>query len=433
MGCSQSSTPAESSHGHPHPAPNPIHFDRLTASALDGTTCDNEFAGIYPCKNIDLQGMLEFNAEASDLWGWTDPANNEEYAIVGLSSGTAFVRISITEPPRLVGFLPSETNTSNWRDIKVIDHYALIVSEALGHGLQVVDLSILGGLDQAIELTPDAHYHEFGGAHNIAVNEESKFAYVVGSNTCAGGLHFINLADPLKPEFSGCYSSSGYTHDTQCVTYNGPDTDYLGHELCFSANEDSLSVTDVSNKNNPINIFTMGYAGATYSHQGWLSEDQRHFFLGDELDEVENGTATRTFIWDLMDLDSPVQNYEYTGATSATDHNMYVKGDHIFQANYQAGIRVLRTGNLENGEVQQVAYFDTVPASNSAEFNGAWSVYPYFNSELIVTANISGTLFVLQPKLELAARCDDNLDNDGDGLIDYPNDPGCIDATSQVE
>ena len=37
-------------------------------------------------------------------------------------------------------------------------------------------------------------------------------------------------------------------------------------------------------------------------HQGWLTEDQRHFLLNDELDEQQSGVPTSTYIFDVADL-----------------------------------------------------------------------------------------------------------------------------------
>ena len=39
----------------------------------------------------------------------------------------------------------------------------------------------------------------------------------------SGGLHAIDVSDPLNPQFAGCYDEDGYTHDAQCVIYRGPD------------------------------------------------------------------------------------------------------------------------------------------------------------------------------------------------------------------
>ena len=74
----------------------------------------------------------------SDIWGWTDPQDGNEYALVGLSTGTSFVRLTNATDPEVIGFIPSTNNIASiWRDIKVVNNAAYIVSEAANHGLQV--------------------------------------------------------------------------------------------------------------------------------------------------------------------------------------------------------------------------------------------------------------------------------------------------------
>ena len=109
--------------------------------------CENGFADIYACQNYDLMARLtveDLNASANnDIWGWTDPVNGNEYALVGTRQGTVFVDISDAEMPLIVGSLLTATENSTWRDIKVFNDHAFIVSEAEGHGMQVFDLSRL--------------------------------------------------------------------------------------------------------------------------------------------------------------------------------------------------------------------------------------------------------------------------------------------------
>lgn len=45
---------------------------------------------------------------ANDIWGWTDPQTGDEYAIICLSCGTSFVRITDPENPVVVAYLPTE-------------------------------------------------------------------------------------------------------------------------------------------------------------------------------------------------------------------------------------------------------------------------------------------------------------------------------------
>ncbi|WP_345390352.1 proprotein convertase P-domain-containing protein, partial [Haloechinothrix salitolerans] len=45
------------------------------------------------------------------------------------------------------------------------------------------------------------------------------------------------------------------------------------------------------------------------------------------------------------------------------------------------------------------AYFDIYPSGNAAEFNGAWSVYPYFDSGTVIISGIEQGLVVVKPDL----------------------------------
>ena len=78
-----------------------------------------------------------------------------------------------------------------------------------GHGLQVFDLTRLRGVSEPRMWTEDAHYAVFGRAHNVAINEDTGYADAVGSNTCSGGLHMIDIRDPKVPVFAGCVADDG--------------------------------------------------------------------------------------------------------------------------------------------------------------------------------------------------------------------------------
>ena len=53
------------------------------------TTCESGFAGEYPCNDYDLMSRVPVSVlannlgtpEGSDIWGWTDPTTNKEYAV----------------------------------------------------------------------------------------------------------------------------------------------------------------------------------------------------------------------------------------------------------------------------------------------------------------------------------------------------------------
>ncbi|MDX1626779.1 MAG: choice-of-anchor B family protein [Wenzhouxiangellaceae bacterium] len=377
--------------------------------------CVDGMSDIFPCQGMELAGWLELSeiggGSGSDSWGWTDPLTGREYALMARSNGVAFVDISDPAGPVYIGNLPRPdgVGTSVWADIKTYADHAFIVADAVSdHGVQVFDLTRLRDVaSPPVTFTMDAHYLDyFDGtgtprrhheAHNIAVNEETGFAYTTGGNTCAGGLHMIDIRTPTSPQFAGCFSADGYTHDVQCVVYRGPDSRYAGREICFASNEDTVTVVDVTDKSAPVQIGEHGYNRTGYTHQGWLTGDHRYFVTDDELDEQNFGLpGTRTLVFDLQALDAAPEPAEYIASDLSIDHNQYVIGGYAFQANYKRGLRVLRIDDPDTAAMTEVAYFDTYPSSNGTGFSGAWNVYPFFESGIVLVSDINRGLFAVR-------------------------------------
>ncbi len=372
------------------------------------TLCENGLAGIYPCNGYDLLSTVNLftlgGIRGNDSWGWTDPQTGKEYVLIGTDANSSFVDISDPVNPIYLGSLPTATVVSNWRDIKVYQNHAFIVSEAPGHGMQVFDLTRLRNVTNPPEtFTADALYTGFGSAHNIVINEDTGFAYAVGAMTLDdtifsfdGGPHFVNIQNPTNPVAAGGYPNDAYSHDAQVVTYNGPDTEHVGKEILIGSNTNEVVIIDISDKNNPIQISTIDYSNIGYTHQGWFTEDQRYFIVGDELDEIDFGFNSRSIVFDLSDLDNPSVSMSYTGPTPAIDHNGYTKGDTFFLANYTAGVRMLDIENIGSNQIQEIGYFDTYPLNDNATFDGVWNVYPYFESGNIVVSDINSGLFIIR-------------------------------------
>jgi len=365
--------------------------------------CENGFADIYPCKDYDLMAFIPIadlggpGSEGNDCWGWVDPDTQKEYALVGTSTGTAFVDISIANAPVIIGMLPTASINSPWRDVKVFDNYAFIVADNAGnHGMQVFDLKQLRNVTNAPQtFTANVNYTlfgatEFGRTHNIVIDETSAFAYLVGTPL---GTLFVDIENPLNPLDANGLSE--YTHDAQVVVYHGPDSEHIGKEIFIGSNEDEIVITDVTNKANPVELSRLSYSNVGYTHQGWLTEDMRYFILGDELDELNFGNNTRTLIFDFSDLDNPTYSFQYLGPTLAIDHNGYVKGNLFYQASYTAGVRVIDITDIGNANIDEIGFFDTYPENNNTSFNGAWSVYPFFPSGNIIISDIDRGLFVV--------------------------------------
>ncbi|MDR9400824.1 MAG: choice-of-anchor B family protein [Psychroflexus sp.] len=378
------------------------------------TPCNNGSAGVYDCNGYDLMAHVDLSTmsanSGNDSWGWTDPQTGIEYALMGLNNGTAFIDISDPANPVYLGKLPSHTTSSSWRDIKVYENYAFIVSEASGHGMQVFDLNKLSDPDSIpTTFTEDAHYDGFGSAHNLVINPKNPVAYAVGTQTFLGGAHFVDISDPLNPQPLGGYSASSYSHDAQVVTYAGSDTDYQGKEIFIGSNEDEVVIVDVDDPSNPSLISNFSYTNVGYTHQGWLTEDHQYFLLGDELDELSFGFQAKTIVIDMSDLDNPVLDFNYFGPKNAIDHNGYTRNGKYYQANYSAGLRVIDITDIENDNFTEVGSFDTFPVSDDPSFDGAWNVYPYFDSGNIVISDINTGFYLVRPSNLSNAAIDKNV------------------------
>jgi choice-of-anchor B domain-containing protein len=392
----------------------------IGSTLTPGARCEEGMIGEFTCANMQLVSHMPVSALGgergvwvNDVWGWTDPQTGRDIALVARRDGASFVDVTDPAAPRLIGNLPRTKGSppSVWRDIKVVNNHAYIVADGSGsHGMQVFDLTRLRNVNAPAEFTPDTTYHDMHSAHNVVADTSSGFLYIVGANsggeTCGGGLHMVDARNPKQPVFAGCYNdrsgsnSRGYTHDAQCVTYEGPDTRYRGRQICIGSNESEINIADVTDKENPLTLGRNSYPNVAYAHQGWFDDEQRYFYMNDELDELAGHVAgTRTIVWDLTELDDPVVAREYIGPVRASDHNLFVKGDRVYESNYGSGLRVLDISDRTNP--REIGFFDSAPYNedepgHSATQSGAWSNYPFFKSGVVVFTSVREGLFIVR-------------------------------------
>ena len=395
--------------------------DVTSLAAITGAQreCTSGKVQIFDCSQVDLMSFLPVSAiggkrgvQLSDIWGYTDPQTGKEYALVGRVDGTAFVDISEPTKPVYLGDLPKTTGSPGtfWREIKTYKHYAYIVSDASrNHGMQIFDLDRLRGVKTPQKFTEDAHYGMAHSVHDIVADTASGFIYLTGSNAggemCGGGLHMVDVRDPVKPKFAGCFADpqtgrqgTGYTHDAQCVVYHGPTTKYQGRQICFGWNETHLSIADVTDKAHPVAISRAAYPNVGYAHQGWLTDDQRYAYEDDELDEIEGLVdGTRTLIWDVSDLENPLLAGQYISKNKATDHNLWLVGNTMYQSNYVSGLRVLDI--TDRLHPKEIGFFDTHPVGpDEPGFEGTWGNYPFFKSGVVAVSSMTEGLFILKAR-----------------------------------
>ena len=361
--------------------------------------------GGFDSSNMTLLSHIPLNnfqgvntASGNDCWGYVS-ASGREYAIMGLEGGYGFVEVTDPTSPVIVDTIVGPV--SLWHDVKVVGHYAYGVSEG-GSGIQVMDLADIDNGE--VRLVRNWTSGGYSTSHNIVTNLDSGSLWVCGTNIGNGGLIHIDISNPELPSLDGGWTEM-YVHDAQVVDWQTGD--HAGREIAFCAgglsggfSSTGLRIVDVTNPNNPQTLSTLFYPNSGYAHQVWLSEDRTILYLNDELDEQDGAVpVTTTRMINVEDLAAPRLIGTYTSGRPSIDHNLYVHNSVVYQSNYRSGLRVFDA--LDPNNPVEVAYFDTYPGSDSAQFNGTWSNYPFLPSGNIIVSDIERGLFVMRLDAQL--------------------------------
>ncbi|KAK1750438.1 hypothetical protein QBC47DRAFT_309836 [Echria macrotheca] len=409
--------------------------------ARDFVPCEDGVAAYVPgdpvytfrCSNLDLYDFKPHvdlgnsTGRGAGSWGWTSP-DGREFAALGQEDGTAFFEVSPKGKIIYLGRLPQYTTAekSIWREIKGYKSYIIIGSEAERHGVQIFDMRKL------LEIQPSSpvlfsNEHDLTGfwndglplgrSHNVVVNEERSYGVATGfqprNGSLRAGLVFFDLSDPSNPKTLGGTGIDGYVHDAQCIVYRGPDEKYVGRDICYGYDEDSLTIFDVTDKQNVTVISNTSYEGVSYAHQGWVLDPNWQQFLitDDEYDEVRGTGPAKdgfpvSYIWDISSLEAPRQTGYYKGLRRGIDHNQFVRDGFSYQSMYGLGISIIDLRSVAEdptgGGIKEVAFFDTypeddhLPGGGNVTFTGSWSHYPFFPSGFIVINTMDRGAFVVK-------------------------------------
>lgn len=414
--------------------------------------CVDGMAGGFPCSNMNLVSFVDCpslgsplsvsgvgfvgddlaidGCWVSDIWGWTDEEGSE-YALVGMWEGVSIVDITDPVSPATVVFVNTTDNLLDgyshiWRDIKVVNDVMFHGAEVAGHGVGAFDLLQLKDMPRGEDVVPtvanDYVAREVGSTHNLVAGPDKIIAVGMGDDdpTCNASLAIFDVSgdNRVAPVFESCFEDEdvAYVHDAHCILYSGPDEDHQGENICVLFAEDMIYLINFDTLT-IFNNFT--YDGYAYVHQGWFSEDHTVLYADDELDEAfrtaggENGDFSRAYIFDVTDLDAenlePVSVFTSDTAHPSIDHNLYVKGDFIYQAGYTSGARVRKITAPDT--IEEVAFMD-LEGSCECVFNefdasectcdsflGTWTYFPYFDSGITIAGGAVEGLFLLRPIL----------------------------------
>lgn len=379
----------------------------ILAAAIQGPEpCDGGTAGRYPCRGIDLASFVPTkdlsnvpNEVAGDVLGWRHEASGREFALLALGSRISIVEVTDPESPVILGDLARDSAGLSSMAI-FEDHLYGVV----GAKLYIFDLTRL--LTTSGSLAADAAIDLPTAVGRISINPETGFAYMFSGSAFVSYLTDIVAfdlnGDPEAPQQVMSWDPLGpYPRSLECVLYHGPDTRFLGHEICFGgAGYSYLVIYDVTDKAHPVRLSSTRYKHSNTPRDTAVTEDHRFLLLADSHDENLPGGNTRTFLWNLASLTAPVYFNSHDGPTRARDLQLEVRGRNAFLANATAGLRILDLRQLgsKKGRVREAGYFDVEPGLSNTSWFGAWSV-DVLPSGTVIVGSIRQGLFVLVPRL----------------------------------
>lgn len=371
--------------------------------------CVNGKAAGFPCHKIDLLAHVPITATegggVSDVWGWADPETGNEYAILGGAGGVYFYDVTKPMAPVYLGRMLGKPDVAlPWVEMEVLNDHLYVVCDLSPCGLQIFDLKRLTGVESAVPIWRPDVVLPLGTFHTIASNPETNHIFLNGSGTVlpspSGAPIIFDVSVPLAPVPVGVMGENGYAHDSLCVVYKGVDKRFKGNEICFNFNgsDHVVNIYDVTaNPMQPELVGSGTYKSAAYVHSGALTKDQSYLISTDEADETDAGTPSTLYIWDVRNLTKPKMIGSFVAKSATVDHNVYSEEDALYHANYVNGFRILDLADASKAKLEEVAWFDTRPESDQAEFSGAWGAYPYLPSGNVLVGDMGGAFFVVRP------------------------------------
>ena len=335
------------------------------------------------------------NTGLNDVWGYVDEQGNE-YAIVGTEDGTSILNVSDPVSPFEVFWVPGDN--SIWRDPSVFSDYAYISTEA-EEGLTIIDMS---PLPESNVLTTTLFMGDAGvnfqSAHNCHVDEFG-YLYVFGANYGEGGvlIYDVNVT-PMAPTFVGAFDY-WYVHDG--VAFG--DTLYLAH-----VNDGFLSIVDISDRSNP-QLLGIKITASSFTHNIWPSDNRDFVFTTDELPNAYVAAYDITDVNNIVEVD----RVQSSPGANVVPHNTFVLDDYLVTSYYVDGITIHDASRPHN--LIEIATYDTYPGQTPTT-DGAWGVYPYLPSGIVLASDRTEGLFVLQPNYERASYLEGTVTDQVTGL-----------------
>ena len=164
--------------------------------------------GTFAASGVALKSWFPLNTldaaatSGNSCWGYISPAGRE-YAIIGISSGTAWVEITDPANAQLRAFRTGPT--SLWRDMRVFGNVCYCASEG-GSGVQIFDMSQLDATGTVSVLgTINTPTGTNAATHTLAIDTVSGTLFRAGGGSNGLRMYDVNTTPGYvtKPSCTG--------------------------------------------------------------------------------------------------------------------------------------------------------------------------------------------------------------------------------------
>ena len=347
--------------------------------ALQGQDSLNVFK-LFHWDDPSLPGSAQYDNTYNEVYGYA--AGGREYAIIGSTMGTHFFDVTDPVNSTLVDFVPGANQgpVVIHRDFKTYAGYLYAVCDEGQSTLQIIDLHYL---PDSVHLAYNSN-DLFVRAHNIQLDTANARLY-----TCGGSSPFSiwSLADPVDPtllldcadDITWWDAAVGYVHDC-----------FVRDNIAWCNDEDGLHVVDFTNLASPQLLASLTtYPEPGYNHSGWMNDAGTVYAMADETH------GTRIKLIDATDLaDLQVLGFAGSGVHPLSIvHNPFFRGSILHAAYYYDGYWLWNT--QDPGNPVLLGYYDTSTIPNGPSYKGAWGVYPWLPSGIVLVSDMQTGLWVL--------------------------------------
>ncbi len=338
--------------------------------------------------NEELPGSFAYDNVYNEIWGLY--VNDTEYAILGSTAGTHFIDLSDPFNPEETFFVEGGAIGGQIIHRDYHDHkgylYA-VADEGSTSTLQIIDIS---NLPDAIEVVYDAN-DLVRRTHNLFIDQETDKLYTgisQGTTNQFSPLRVFDISNPVDPVEIGSYNTFdnfpiGQVHDL----FVRNDTAYM------NCGPQGFAVAYFGDMDNPITLATLAstdYEQSGYNHSGWLSDDGDYYYMADEtwgtdIKVMDMRSMPDIFFTDFIDAGN---DNEYS-----IPHNQIVYDNKLYSSYYYDGLVVW---DLDDPSQPNLSWhYPTTDYEHRQNYEGAWGVYPFLPSGLVLVSDMQYGLFVL--------------------------------------